>query len=251
MIKIKLIVNADDFGYSKGVNLGIIEGYKNGIVTSTTLMTNMPEVDHAFKLAKENPGLGVGIHFVLTAGKPIAKNVPSLIGENGYFHSNDSFGKYATSGDIQKELNCQLEKFLDSGLTPTHIDSHHHVHSHEKVLPIVLKLAEKYKLPVRLFSKEAFNDKYKHIKKTDNFIYEFYGDDLSVDTLADLLKKYDSYDTVEMMCHPGFVDQRLLMESSYNIQRAKELDILTSHDIKNVISEQGIRLINYRDINNI
>ena len=67
----KLIINADDFGYSNGVNYGIIDAFKNGILTSTTCLTNMPGFNHAIQLAKENPNLGIGIHLTLTCGKPL------------------------------------------------------------------------------------------------------------------------------------------------------------------------------------
>lgn len=81
----KWIINADDFGYSKGVNYGIIEAHQQGIVTSATLMANMPGATHAAALAKDKPNLGVGVHLVLTIGKPLTEDVPSLIDKNGHF----------------------------------------------------------------------------------------------------------------------------------------------------------------------
>ena len=107
----RLIVNADDFGISKAINLGIIEAYNEGIVKSTTLMCNMEAVDHAIKLANENPGIGVGIHFVLTAGKPLAQGVDSLVDEKGNFLKSEGIEEKAKKDDIRKELEYQFNKF--------------------------------------------------------------------------------------------------------------------------------------------
>lgn len=82
----KLIINSDDFGYSNGVNYGIIDAYRNGILTSTTLMANMPGFNEAVKLKKEYPRLGVGVHLTLTCGKPLLKSHKTLVSENGEFN---------------------------------------------------------------------------------------------------------------------------------------------------------------------
>ncbi|TDT51901.1 chitin disaccharide deacetylase [Fonticella tunisiensis] len=233
----KLIVNADDFGYSKGVNLGVIEAFKNGVVTSTTMMTNMPGAEHAASLAKENPGLGVGIHLVLTMGKPVRNDVPSLVDENGRFHRLKDMTDKIKVEDVEREFEAQIERFLSFGLTPTHLDSHHHVHTQKKILPVVMKLAEKYNLPVR-----AYNNIVNH------FIHEFYGDGLTVDTLKTLLDAARDFEVVELMCHPAFVDKDVLSGSSYNLQRANELSVLTDPSLKKALEERGIELINYKAI---
>ena len=80
-----LIINADDFGFSRGVNLGIIEAFQHGVLTSTTLMVNMQEADHAVELARQNPELGVGIHLTLTAGRPILGGLHTITDEEGNF----------------------------------------------------------------------------------------------------------------------------------------------------------------------
>ncbi|MFV9510575.1 chitin disaccharide deacetylase [Tepidibacillus sp. LV47] len=245
----KLIVNADDFGYSKGVNLGIIEAFKHGIVRSTSMMTNMPGTEHAISLMKENPDLGVGIHLVLTTGKPVAENVPSLVNDSGYFHSLRDLDKYVKIEDVEKEFTYQLEKFLSFGFKPTHIDSHHHVHTHEAILPIVIKLAEKYQLPVRKFTQDPLQEeKYKQIKTTDHFIYQFYGDNLTLEIIEHLLELQYTGETVELMCHPAYLDHDLLKGSSYNVQRVNELNILTHPKTLEVINKHHIELINYKHI---
>ena len=81
----RLIINADDFGYCKGVNMGIIEAHQNGVLTSTTLMAGMPGFDQAVNLAKKNPGLGVGVHLTLTCGYPVSKDLQTIVDDKGAF----------------------------------------------------------------------------------------------------------------------------------------------------------------------
>ena len=125
-----LIVNADDFGLSKGQNYGIVEACRHGVVTSTTAMVNGDAIEHAAELSRALPELGVGMHFVLTLGMPLTP-MPGLTREG-------QLGKWiwqmAEQGtlpldEITRELDCQFNRFVDLfGREPTHIDSHHHVH---------------------------------------------------------------------------------------------------------------------------
>jgi len=240
----KLIVNADDFGYSKGVNLGIIEAHREGIVSSATLMTTMSGADHAMELAKENKELGVGIHLVLDLGYPVHPNVPSLVNEHGRFNKMDHLYE-AEPDDIQKELTSQLEKFLSNGRTPTHIDSHHHVHGHENVFPIVKALAEKYQLPMRKVD-PAFD--INPVKTVEYFNDHFYGDELDVHRLIEILQDVQKHETAEIMVHPAYIDQEVLDGSSYNLQRVKELDILTRREVRSFLEENNILLTTYNKI---
>ena len=127
----KVIINADDFGYSSAVNLGIIKAYKEGILTSTTLMANMPGCDEAINLAKENPDLGVGGHLVLTCGKPLTKG-ESFVDGKGDFYSLTEYKKHRnemSDEEIFQEWSYQIDYLMDHGLKLTHLDSHHHVHT--------------------------------------------------------------------------------------------------------------------------
>ncbi|MEG2917438.1 MAG: chitin disaccharide deacetylase [Clostridium sp.] len=244
---IKLIINADDLGLSKGVNLGIIEAHKNGIVTSSTLMTNMAECDHALNLIKDNPNLGVGIHLVLTAGKPISNNVPSLINGDGYFKKINDIIMNGKVEDIKREFISQIERFYSLGLNPSHIDSHHHVHGIEGINPIVLELSKEYSIPVRNVNNRKFSED-DGVKTTEYFSEKFYGKNISTDYLKELLSETRGYESVEIMCHPAYIDYELYNMSSYNKERAKELFVLTSSNIKEFIKAQHIQLISYKDI---
>jgi chitin disaccharide deacetylase len=244
----KLVINADDFGYSKGVNLGIIEAYQNGVVTSTTMMTNMPGAAHAAALALENPGLGVGIHLVLDCGSPVNVEVPSLIDENGFFYKMVDLVKHASLLDIEKEYTSQIEKFLSFGLQPTHLDSHHHLHGHEKIYPIVAKLAKKYNLPVRKVSGDPNHVSNEELQMVQYFSPEFYGNDLSVKHLIKLAERVLSYESAEIMTHPAYIDEPLLSGSSYALQRVRELAILTDKKIQQVFLDKNIKLVTYKEV---
>lgn len=146
-----LIANADDFGISEGVNQGIVEAHRRGILTSTTLMANMPAFEHAIGLSRENPSLRVGIHLNLTTGVPIlpVSEIPTLVGDNGHLLRIDRMLRQLTLGRLdlrqaEAELGAQVERVLSAGLAPTHLDSHHHVHTHPVLHPIAIRIALRY-----------------------------------------------------------------------------------------------------------
>jgi chitin disaccharide deacetylase len=224
---ITIIVNADDFGYSRGVNYGILDSHLNGIVNSTTLMMNMYGTDHAIELAKKNPSLQVGIHLVLTCGKPLLQDVPSLVDTNGNFKRLSRLKENLDISltDLEREWSAQIEKFLASGLNLTHIDSHHHVHTFNDFLPVIQKLANKFQLPVR-------TNGYERIEGVEAFsdvcLVDFYGDGVTSNYFQLLPERVKKGQKVEVMCHPAYLDSYLLSGSSYTHDRLKEIDVLTT-----------------------
>lgn len=144
-----LILNADDFGLTKGVNEAIVRAHRDGILTSATLMANMPAFEDAVERARENPSLGIGVHLVLLGGRPIARpeEVASLVDGNGEFpQSLATFVAKVTSGlirqeHIETELRSQIEKVRASGIEPSHVDTHKHTHAHPKVMESVARVA--------------------------------------------------------------------------------------------------------------
>lgn len=244
----RLIVNADDFGISKAVTLGILEAHNEGVITSTTMMCNMPDASFGAELSKKYPELGVGIHFVLTAGFPLAEGVNSLVDETGRFHKMDKIKELATSEDIRKEFRCQMDKFLSFGIKPTHIDSHHHVHGISKVLEVVREFALEYDIPVRALG-EVCENYLKGIATTDGFTGGFYGEsEVNPESFINTIEKNKNFGSFEIMCHPGYLDEEILQKSSYAIPRTKELTTLTSDIVKNYMKENEIQLINFNDI---
>ncbi|WP_300381182.1 chitin disaccharide deacetylase [Clostridium sp.] len=240
----KLIVNADDFGYSNGVNYGIIDSYKNGIVRSTTIMAGMPGFNHAVELAKENKGLGVGVHLTLTCYKPVLENHKTIVNENGYFdrslYTEESIGKIDLE-EIYREFEAQIEKVKKAGIEITHLDSHHHVHTIKEIKPVIEKLLDKYKLPIR----GGLNYKIDYDKVVD-FKGTFYNENANINGFENLLK--GDIEVFDVMSHPAYLDKLVFELSSYNTKRMDELELLTSKEVKDLINEGDIELVNYRDV---
>ncbi len=138
----RLIVNADDFGFTRDVNAGIVEAFQHGILRATTLMANGSAFDDAARLAGENPGLQVGVHFVLVGGEPLTKpgtvfpdSVPGLLA---------ALGNSWKPAAIRDEARAQIEKIAAAGLEPRHIDAHKHTHLIPQVLDALLDIAPEY-----------------------------------------------------------------------------------------------------------
>ncbi len=134
-----LIVNADDFGLSKGQNYGIIEACRNGIVTSTTALVNGQAIDHAVQLSRDEPSLAIGMHFVLTMGKPLTA-MPGLTrdGVLGKWIWQLAEEDALPLEEITQELASQYLRFIELfGRKPTHLDSHHHVHMFPQIFRLL------------------------------------------------------------------------------------------------------------------
>ncbi|MFA5090962.1 MAG: ChbG/HpnK family deacetylase [Candidatus Omnitrophota bacterium] len=151
MVK-KAIITGDDFGLIPSVNRAIIKAYSQGILTSTSLMVNMPGFEDALDLIKGNPGLDVGLHINFLRGRPVlpVKKVRTLTDENGFFISNIFkiiTGLYRKSIDIKHlELECdaQIRKGLENGVRITHLNSERHMHLTGIVYGIIVKLANRH-----------------------------------------------------------------------------------------------------------
>lgn len=221
-----LIVNADDFGYSKGINEGIIKGYKEGIITSSSLMVYGKAVKDAVEIAKKNPGLGLGLHFQIEDYDwnllwQLKKVIAATLIE-----------------DTKKEFHNQIRLFKDlTGKNPDHIDGHHHVHRMPRVYQFVHSYCKKNNIPMR---------------GDVNFIRSFFVDPhtkaITPKSLIDILKNLPDGNS-ELMCHPGFVTPDL--KSSYSDERELELKTLISPEVKMEIKKLGIKLINWGDIKNL
>ncbi|MFD4703858.1 chitin disaccharide deacetylase [Gottfriedia sp. NPDC058432] len=236
----KLIVNADDFGYSKGVNYGIIEAHLNGIVNSATMMMNMYAVEHGIELAKLHPSLGLGVHLVLTAGKPLLTDLQTIVDQNGAFLKNSYWydNPVANVEEVEKEWDAQIQKFLSFGLKPTHLDSHHHVHMIPFLHPVIAKLSKKYDLPVRISPKSKIDG---ITPFTDQLLTDFYGSDIPANYFETIEERItNGIESVEVMVHPALVDNHLKNGTSYGFERLTELDILTNAKLP-----KGVELVKY------
>lgn len=147
-----LIVNADDFGYNTGVNAGVIRAYEAGVLPSTTLMATGDAFDHAVALAHDHPRLGVGVHVCLLDTLPVSDpaDIPSLVGADGRLHpgfgilAKACFTRKIRTEDLEREVSAQVEKVLDVGIHPTHLDAHKHTFALGEVHGALVRVAARY-----------------------------------------------------------------------------------------------------------
>jgi len=251
----KVIINADDFGLSRSTNEGIVIAMTEGIVSSTTLMVNMPEARHAVELANKYNIKNIGVHLNLTKGPTVLPRheVPLLyLDDNKRFDVRKKkrfdFRKKPLTDEIlmqiEQELEAQILKCYDFGIKPTHLDSHHHIHMLDGISDIVINLAKKYNLAVRTVNYSKYHDQVKMPVFVD---CSFYDKRVSLKQLQKILTK--EHDGIfEIMTHPGYMSQELVDISIYNEKREQELAILTSDEILTFIQENNIELVSFKDL---
>jgi len=267
----KLIINSDDYGRTPDISRGIREAHLRGVVTSTTCMMNIPTTANDVALAlKETPKLGMGVHLVLTMGKPISAReaVPSVVDENGNHFKYDAFIANIPKlnmEEVKTEWRAQIEAYIKAaGRKPDHLDSHHHSSFFTpELFRGMLEIAKEYDCPIRnpiayganptagmpsvadpMSNQAPLLMKEFKARSTDTIFVNFYDEGATHDELLDILSKVEN-GTYEIMCHPGYVDEAFAKESAYNFQRERELKILTNPAIKQAIEAHGIELITF------
>ncbi|ERI94409.1 YdjC-like protein [Clostridiales bacterium oral taxon 876 str. F0540] len=246
----KLIINADDFGLTKGVSEGILDCIEKGIVTSTTAMVNGLYFEKAIEEAKKRNFKNIGVHLTLTWGKPTlpVNKIQSLVDNKGCFYKRTSEDK-PNYEEVREELRAQIELFLSTGIKPTHLDGHHHFYAFdEEILNVVLDLSREYNLPLRGMPELMKHYTKKGVRSTEVFTSEFYNENAEEGKLLDIISKYKHFNTVEIMCHPAYVDEDLINATSYNKHRKQEFQILISEKIKEFINKENIELIAYNEL---
>ncbi|EPE61750.1 ydjC-like family protein [Exiguobacterium sp. S17] len=220
-----VLINADDFGLTTGVNRGIIDSHVHGIVNSATLMMNGYAVDEAVALAKLHPGLHVGVHLALTWGRPLAKTSSPLTKEDGTFRYTNRFLTEAAPDPelVYLEWKAQIEAFRATGLSLHHLDSHHHVHGWPAIQDVIVRLAEEYDTTFRALT--TLNAR-RDLWVTERFSDQFYDDGVSRATL-DAIQPGDS---IEVMVHPADIDEILPSVTSYLVQRLLEKQLLIDYE---------------------
>ena len=227
-----LIVNADDFGMSAGVNFGIIEAHRRGIVTSASLMVRWEAAVEAVTLSREWPRLGLGLHMDL--------------GEWTYRDGNwvvlYEVVRLDDRAAVAREVSRQLDLFRQlTGRNPTHLDSHQHVHREEPVRSIMLKIAQQCSIPLLHFSPQI------------SYCGAFYGqtgtgepdpEAIRVSALIRVLSSL-SPGVTELACHPGFDSD---LKTMYRHERFEEVKTLCDDRVRSAISDRGIELCSFHDL---
>lgn len=239
-----LIVNADDFGLTAGVNRGVIESHQRGIVTSATMMVNMPGFADAVAQAAGHPGLAVGLHLNLTYGRPLSppEELPSLVDEDGGFvRREDHAPRNGAPAEIRAEFLAQARRFLATGLPLSHLDTHHHLHRAENLLDLVADLAGLLRVPVRCLDERAMRA--RGLAPLARYV-DFFGGSRGVERLLALLPSLTDGIT-EIPCHPGYADDELCRLSPLNLEREWELRTMVDPRVAAAVAEGGIVLTNY------
>lgn len=278
----RLIVNADDFGFSDGVTRGIMEAHAAGSVTSTSIMANGIDFENAVRLARAHRKLGVGVHLNLVQGRPLLR-VPSLTSaRTGEFHSLDSLARRLDlrrridMGELAAELRAQIERVRGAGLAITHVDSHRHSHMMPWMFPVVCRVAEEAGVPAIRVAREPLRMNAYDIGATARkIVLALWRDKLRLSHAlplpsslattdhfrgislqggshfaARLARALDTLEpgTTELMVHPGHVDESLAAQDTYTAPREIELAELLSTRVRERLSRGDIELVTFASL---
>ncbi len=274
-IKKNLIINADDFGMSREVNEGIKLGIEAGIITSVSLMVNMPFFESAMTYLKKHPEISVGLHFNITEGFPIQprNQTTTLTREGGHFFYwtfmiFNLFLKKIEIKEIEGELAAQFKILKQYNIPISHIDSHHHIHLYPEIFKVVTQFAEKNKVnalrcrsfnPSRFFYwltnpptikqfviilfcilDSTFFSKSKHFYEVNNLYDIAWVKDLDVNKFIAYLNSLPE-GTTEIICHPAILSKT--GNEKFLSARFKGLSLLLDSRIKKAIKKAHIKLI--------
>jgi len=259
----QLVINADDFGFTRDVNQGIVEAHREGILTATTLMATGAAFDDAVRLAKQNPSLDVGCHLVLVGEPPFAPTVAQLVRDIAVARIR-----------IYDELAAQVQRIISAGLRPSHLDTHKHTHLLPPVLSAVARISEEFGIPwvrrpfdfplvpggsgwaVRAVSR-SFRTMSGHFERvltrhgcrsTDHFAGFQLTGRVTPGSLVDLIRALPDGST-EFMCHPGrCTDQLRAATTRLKDSREQELRALTAPEVRAALREAQVELISYREL---
>jgi predicted glycoside hydrolase/deacetylase ChbG (UPF0249 family) len=238
----RLIINADDLGYDPAVNAGIVQAMRAGVVTSATLMVNLP---HSADGAAAARGLAVGLHFNLARGRPLSRSFPERLLHQGEFDEAQVTQLPATV--VEDEARAQIERAEALlGRPATHLDVHRHLHRHPDVLEGVASVAQERSLPVRaLDASMRTRLRARGVRVTDHFIGDAGAEPYW--TLARFLRAVEALPpgTTELMCHPGFLPTHV--RTGYAAQRVVELQTFTSEEARAALGSAGVDLATFAD----
>src|SRR2546423_2301111 len=288
MAQRRLIINADDFGLTAGVNRAIAEAHSRGVVTSSTLMATGAAFDDAVAIAQQNPKLSVGCHVLLVDGSPAspAADLPTLVNEKNFQNSLMKFVHAALRGrlnpkEITTEVAAQIRKLQQAGVNVSHVDTHKHTHMFPAVLRPLLQAARQCGVravrnpfaPLKplawahLARRPRLWTRYTEVRALRGFFASF----RSTVAEMDMMTTDGSFGvlgtgaldeqlftsicgcipegTWEFVCHPGYNDAALSgIRTRLRASREAELKILTSADAKRTLEGHGIESISYREL---
>lgn len=273
-----IIINADDFGITRGVNKAILDLADIGIITSTSVMTNMPYFKDVTFLKDKK--IGIGIHFNLTVGRPVAeyRNISSIVDKKGYFYSLSQLLTRVREGkvvdeEVEFELEEQIKRLVDIGINPDHINSHESLIKYPFFARIMKILAQKYKIKgVRTYTPRKFDyyrllnprkilvslylevQKFKWKKegfyvtdRYDSLIEKELNLDLACKKLKDIFLNLPR-GILELGIHPGYCNGDEGYLGNYVYEREIELKALLNSEIKKIVTDSKVKLISFKDL---
>jgi hopanoid biosynthesis associated protein HpnK len=285
----RLIINADDFGLTSGINRSIAELHRAGVLTSATLMATGPAFEDAIAIAHSLPSLGIGCHIVLTDGVPASppETIPSLLGPDGktFRPSLMNFVQALLRGrireaDIEREAEAQIDRLQKAGIAITHVDTHKHTHLFPAVTRPLLRVLERAKImAIRNPFEPAFTQRLAHadlkrrlqihllnrlrpaferhpqlqnsrVLTTDGTLGVSATGNLNTSTLDEILKAMPATGTFELVCHPGYNDRDLdRVTTRLRSHREIEMQALLSAIPARLSQPNAPTLIHYGSLN--
>lgn len=284
----RLIINADDLGFTSGVNRAVMDGARAGAITSTTLMANSPRFEEAVAMAKREAMLGVGCHVVLVDGEPVlpASKLPTLAPGGKFRRSLLEFAREAVRGridamEIEAEAAAQMKKIADAGIKLTHFDTHKHAHMFPRILAPVMRAAvacgvhavRNPFVPVKplayasVFKRPKLWKRYSEVKILRRYLGNFRQSvrEMKMATtdgcfgivvtgaldqrLFDAIVGCIPEGTWEFVCHPGYLDDELrAAKTRLKESRAQELAVLTTGESREALQKAGVELISFGEL---
>jgi predicted glycoside hydrolase/deacetylase ChbG (UPF0249 family) len=271
-----LIVNADDYNTDSERNRGILEAVSKGIVTSVSVLANMPCEENTLTELKNTLGPRIGIHLNLTRGKPLCSGLKTLTHKTGYFFTKQTAWRKALLGlydlqETEKELSAQIEHLMSSGMLPDHMDGNNHIHVFPGIATVVARLAKQYRIRKVRLPLEAFSflrqygqpnalKKYfigllakraRPIFKNHGLCFTEHFAGIQFPAVANTASLRAFLQTLpqgvtELMCHPGFKNYTRNPFSTE--EREQELYSLTHQDVLEDIRRLNINLISYSEL---
>ena len=270
--EIRLVVNADDFGMSPAISRGILRAHRDGIVTSTSLLGNCPDLDQARALLAEAPNLGVGVHLALVEGGPVAEaaRVPTLLAADGRFRSRGAefisawTRRHIDAADVEREFDAQVARVRDAGIKIDHLDTHHHLGFLPVVGRTVEAVARKHGIAAIRSAIETPTLSWatdprrglkagvltglgwlsrrqlglrRHTAQSWGYVESGRLDEVRVLEIIGRLAPGPH----EIICHPG-------EESTTGYDHAGELRALTSQKVRRAIGQRGVTLCRWGDL---
>jgi chitin disaccharide deacetylase len=271
----RLVINADDLGLTEGVNRGILEAHAAGAVSSTSMMVNMPGWGDALaRLREERPPIGIGLHLNLVAGRPLTDAATLADPHTGEFRSLAALAWRAVTGrvrlaEVTAECNAQLDRLRSAGVTVTHVDSHRHSHclpglfravraaAHSRGVRVIRVPRESMRVgergPLVTLKKFALSAGVAISGAREPDVHaEFFGLSLqgSATFLAGILRRLDTLPATpsELVVHPGYDSAELRQLDSYTSVRERELQALTSPELRARLGRGDIELVTFASL---